>query len=103
MSGLAVIVFGMFLGVPAFVLLGLALGVTLIARRRPQAPWGQAWARWALVGAPLLAFVFPASMLFQGGAHAGEMLGLALVFDLPNLVVAGAIVALAGRLLRPPT
>lgn len=100
MSGLAVVVFGMVLGVPAFVLLGLGLVVTLVARRSPRPAWAPGWAVAATISAPLLAFLFPASMLLERGARAGDMFGLALILAAPNLLLAGVTVALARGLRR---
>lgn len=100
MSGLAVIVFGMVLGVPAFILLGIGLVITLVARRSPPPSWAPGWAAAATVVAPLLALLFPASMLFDRGSHASDMLALAFVLDAPNLLLAGVTVALARGLAR---
>ncbi len=100
MSGLAVIVFGMFLGVPALILLVVLVAVTLAFRSGPVKPWHSTYATAVSVGAPLAGLAFPLSILLSGGPHVTDATLVALVLDLPAIVLAVVVVVLAGQLLR---
>lgn len=100
MSGLAVVVFGLFLGVPALILLVVLVAVTLAFSSAPHRPWHPTYAMAVSVVAPLVGLAFPLSILFMGGSHVMDATLLALVFDLPALVLAVVVVVFAGRLLR---
>ncbi len=98
MSGLCVIVAGMFVGVPAAVLLVVSIVVSIAARARPTpAGWHRPYAATMSVVAPLLGLSFPLSVLALGGHSKSDPVVLAFFFDLPVIVLAVVALVLARR------
>ncbi len=99
MSGIAVIVAGMFIGVPAALLLVVTMGVSLAARAAAtERPWHRPYVHAMTVVIPLLALVYPLSMLvFGAGSKMWDFFEVALLFDIPVLVLAVIALVLALR------
>lgn len=98
MSGLVVIVAGMFLGVPAALLLIVSIVVSVVAYARPPASWHRPYATATYVFAPLLGLAYPLSLLLSSSKS--DFVILAFIFDVPALVLALVAVVLARRLAR---
>lgn len=94
MSGIVVIVAGMFVGVPAALLLAISIVVSLVLRARAKGPHPR-YATAMTVAGPLLGVVYPLSLLLTGGRS--EFVGVAAMFNLPVLVLAIVAVVLARR------
>lgn len=97
MDGLGVVVFAVFVGLPAgLVLLVLLVGAWWLGRC-PRRPWHDAYAVATLVLTPLLLAAYPVvTALFTPS----RFLGAALLFSLPLVALAVVAVLLALRLRR---
>lgn len=98
MDGLVVVVLGMFVGVPALVLLLISIVVSLILGARPAPPtWHRGWAVATYALAPPIALAFPFAMAFLGGS---KFLDVTFVLDAPALALGVVAVLLARRVTR---
>jgi hypothetical protein len=93
-DGLEVLVMGMMVGVPVSVVLLISIVTSLVLGARTPRPWHSTWATANLLAAPVLALVFPVSVVVPFGARS---LLPTLVCDVPVIVLATIAVMLARR------
>lgn len=86
MAALVIVVAGIFVGIPIAILLVASI-ITSIAIRKNPAPWHRTYAKATMVLAALGALVYPASVVLLDGRL--NFLGASVLFDLPNLFLAG--------------
>jgi len=95
MDGLAVIVYGMLVAGPALLVLAVLLGVVLLAGKEPKG-WHGPFAIVSIVLSPILAAAYPLTL----ARDKTEFFVMALVLDVPLLVLAIFVIVLSFRLKR---
>jgi len=97
MSGLAVIVVGMFVGVPAVVLLLVGVLVAAAASAgTTRSAWHATYGKVLTVVAPFLALAYPLAMIAMDSKF--DFVAMALILDAPALVLAVIALVLSRRL-----